>query len=415
LAQFNGLGVVVAVSFHYDICTAGHATGVIDALRPQIPPMTTTSTSGLDRPEALISSRYKYDGQATTPLTTAQIAARDRFVAATSGGTLQFETVKECPLCRDTRQPVIARKDGYGIRVDTTCCPGCGLVYAADRLNGESIQRFYSEYYRDLYEADVGGTALMDRFAQARATSTRSTKKIVQSLGLSPVTDIIAEIGAGGGWNLVPFADLGFRTMGFDYDPRLLDLGRAQGIEMHDLNDAPASEKLPDNVALLLAHEVLEHVADPYTFLAELNGMVRPGGHLYLTVPPLPDIPFGYALGDPLREFQLAHLTLLDEETLSAFLAQAGFRITARRPDLRLIAQRVGEPVRQPALIPGNHRRNMRRLRISDRIARHAWPVMYAICGGRYASYMRVTKLFGAIISGSRRRALLERKTSAGV
>jgi SAM-dependent methyltransferase len=47
----------------------------------------------------------------------------------------------------------------------------------------------------------------------------------------------------------------------------------------------------------VLCTQVLEHVSDPATVLAELNRVLRPGGHLWLTVPltwPLHEEPFDY-------------------------------------------------------------------------------------------------------------------------
>lgn len=349
------------------------------------------------------------------PLSQTQILARQRFLAAVQDGALVYEIVPACLLCGDTRQPVITQKDAYGLPCTMTCCPGCGLIYAVRRLNAESLGRFYSVYYRDLYEADVQADSLGERFADERTRMAKPAAQIVSTLNLSAAIDIVAEIGAGGGWNLIPFTDMGFRTIGFDYDPRLLDLGRSHGIEMHNLGEVVASAQLCGEASLLLAHEVLEHVMDPFSFLADLNAILKPGGYLYLTVPPLNDIPFGYAAGDPLQEFQMAHLTLFDEKTLEAFLAMAGFRIVSPRPDLRLIAQRVGKPQRRSISIPGNYRRNMRRLNFADRIGRHIWSTLFNLYGRNYRSYMRITKLVAAMCSARRRNALLERKTRTGV
>jgi SAM-dependent methyltransferase len=420
-------GVVVVIPLHYDILVPNSATGSTRAIRgsrllskankaPRIVATVTAHPSAAPKRFAeLISGRYRNDGRETVRLTMSQRAERNRLITDAANGGLIYESVDACPLCRETSQPVITCKDCYGLPFQMTCCPGCGLVYAVERLNTASLARFYSEFYRNLYEPDIGQDTLGTRFVEVRAIMSRTSGQIIETLGLSPDTDIIAEIGAGGGWNLVPFADREFRTVGFDYDPRLLELGRAHGIEMHDLGQASAPSVLDRQVSLLLAHEVLEHVPDPFAFLVELNTMLRPGGYLYLTVPPLDDIPFGYAGGDPLQEFQLAHLTLFDGKTLEAFLDISGFRILSPRPDLRLIAQKVGAPARRSRAIPGNHRRNMRRLAFAELMGRHIWSGIYRLCGHNYQTYMRITKVVGSILSAKRRRTVIERKLRTGI
>lgn len=364
----------------------------------------------------LLSERYRDDGRIVNNLSEAQRRERERFLLAIRDGAFTFEDVAFCPLCEERRQPIISCKESYGLPLQMTCCPGCGLVYVVRRLDDASLQRFYSEFYRNLYEANVATEALSDRFTDVRATKGHITQQIIKTLSLSPDKDVVVEIGAGGGWNLSLFAEHKFRAVGFDYDERLLELGRSRGIEMYNLTQGNSLSRVAGQASLLLAHEVLEHVTDPFSFLAELNAAIRPDGFLYLTVPSLNEIPFGYALGDPLQEFQLAHLFLFDESTLEAFLSMAGFKVVAPRKDLRLIAQRVGDPKRQKITIPANHTRNMRKLRFSENVARHFWTPLYnVVFGRRYAPYMKAARLLGMVLSSSRRRAFMDRRLRSGV
>jgi hypothetical protein len=212
------------------------------------------------------------------------------------------------------------------------------------------------------------------------------------------------------GWNLTPFTYFGFRTVGYDYDMRFLEYGRRHGIELYDLNKVEPSV-ISRDAALVLATDVLEHARDPFALLSTLNSLIRPGGHLFLAVPSLCDIPFGYAGGDPLGEFQNAHLFLFDDRTLSAYLAMSGFEPVKMRQDLRVIARKIGEPSRKRVPIPGNYGRNMRRLRISHSVCRHFCSTLYRrVLRYNFGRYHRVRHLLSAMVSPARLAGLLGRR-----
>lgn len=367
------------------------------------------------QPETLLGRRYRDGGQPIIALSETQHRERTRFLDACAAGILNFEAVPACALCGETHQPLITRSDAYGVPCDMTCCPGCGFIYATRRMDDPSVALFYSEYYRNLYEAAPSTAFSTARFDEVRVVGGKIAAKMVSYLGLGPGA-VVAETGAGAGWNLAPFRDLGLRCIGFDYDERFLELGRIQGIEMYNLNSVDPHSVLPKGADLLLAREVLEHVKDPFDFLSDMNGLIRESGHLYLTVPSLHEIPFGYALGDPLQEFQLAHLSLFDQRTLSAFLSMSGFTPLAQRPDLRLIAKKISEPSRRLVRMPHNAKANMRRLRFSEHVARHFWTPLYNIVfKRRYSGYMKAARLIGMVLSRTRRHAFMDRRLRSGV
>jgi len=372
----------------------------------------------LDNPHVrreLLSQRYAADGKPVARLTQAQKAGITRFRDAVARGKLTYEDVPACLLCGETEQPVISEKDNQGLPHLLVCCPGCGFIYAVRRLDGESLGSYYSTFYRDMNEGETTPAIVDARFAEARAVMAAAQAKMVAALGLKR-DDTVVELGAGGGWNLAPIADAGFRAIGFDYDPKFIAYGRERGIEMHNLVETSPDKVVPEGAALVVVREVVEHVADPFTFLAEINSYLRPDGYLYLTAPSLAEIPFGYAAGDPLEEFQIPHLYLFDEFTLPAFLEMAGFRLRSQRADLKLIAQRVAKPARVQHRIPGNYARAMRRLRFAETIARHLWSTLYRrILGRNYRRYFKLTRLVALTLSGSRRATFLERRRRTGL
>lgn len=366
------------------------------------------------RPQDLISPRYHDDGKARDPYSPSQVAAAEGFHEAIRSGKLAFEELNACPLCKSPEQPVIALKDRHGEANPITCCPSCGLVYVWRRFDPKSLAAFYAEYYRYVFDDENPEATIDQRFALARASYAGRIDRAIKFLNLNPKRDVIVEIGCGGGWNLAPYADRGFRVMGFDYDENYLSIGRARGLELYNLNNTTLEEKV-SGVSLIIATEVLEHSPDPIAFLKRLHPLLNANGHLYLTVPSLWEIPFGYGEGDPLEEFQIAHLFLFDPKTFAATLGQAGFCPKTDRSDLRIFASRMAAPSPPCTSISGNFARNMQKLRFSDRFGRHAWEALFQLCGENFPRYYRISRTLCLMISPHRLWNFLDRRFRTGL
>ena len=103
---------------------------------------------------------------------------------------------------------------------------------------------------------------------------------------LSPFTGLdLADIGCGGGLIAEPMARLGFRVTGIDADRTAIATARdhaeqsglAADYRVGDVEALAANAQIFD---VVLALEIVEHVADRDRFLAGLGGLVKPGGVL---------------------------------------------------------------------------------------------------------------------------------------
>jgi len=94
----------------------------------------------------------------------------------------------------------------------------------------------------------------------------------------------ILDAGCGTGRNLVEFARLG-SAEGVDTSQRAVEFchrRRLQGVQLAPVEQLPFED---DRFDLLLATDVIEHVADDGLALAELRRVAAPGAHLIITVP----------------------------------------------------------------------------------------------------------------------------------
>ncbi len=101
---------------------------------------------------------------------------------------------------------------------------------------------------------------------------------------LSPFTGLrLADIGCGGGLVAEPMTRLGFWVTGIDADAQAVDTGRAHaaasGLAIdYRVADIETLVGTGERFDVVLALEIVEHVADRDAFLAALAALVKPGG-----------------------------------------------------------------------------------------------------------------------------------------
>jgi 2-polyprenyl-6-hydroxyphenyl methylase/3-demethylubiquinone-9 3-methyltransferase len=106
--------------------------------------------------------------------------------------------------------------------------------------------------------------------------------------GLKPLLGKRAlDVGCGAGLLAEPLARLGADVTGVDAAPELIAAARAhaegQGLAITYV--AGGVEDVPGQYDLVTAMEVIEHVASPAAFLADLRARLAPGGLLILSTP----------------------------------------------------------------------------------------------------------------------------------
>ncbi len=92
---------------------------------------------------------------------------------------------------------------------------------------------------------------------------------------------VLVDLGCGGGVLAPHVAALGYRHIGVDLETVSLRLAAAHGVRTvrADVHAVPLADECADVVA---AGEILEHVPDPSTVVAEACRILRPGGLLVL-------------------------------------------------------------------------------------------------------------------------------------
>jgi SAM-dependent methyltransferase len=101
----------------------------------------------------------------------------------------------------------------------------------------------------------------------------------------------VADLGCGPGAHALALARRGYEVVGVDGSPRMVEVARARaardGIDVRfDVHDVGTPLRFSDaSLGGVLAILVLQHLAQPASFVAEIRRCLRPGGHLLLTAP----------------------------------------------------------------------------------------------------------------------------------
>lgn len=224
---------------------------------------------------------------------------------------------RECIICKTTRHKKIFSNDRYGIPVNTVLCKKCGLVYENPCMDEKSTDKFYSsDIYRSLYSGNLDKDTFLKRYnfniqQNFDLNQYHANECFFQFINTCNINyQTVCEIGAGGGWNLVPFNMFGKKTIGFEPGKFLVDLGKEQNINL----EKGFYKDIHGEYDLVLLRHVLEHFIDPIQALLEIRKHVKK--YIAIEVP---------GLINRIPSIQNAHLTYFSLNTLTKVLSIAGF------------------------------------------------------------------------------------------
>jgi len=199
-----------------------------------------------------------------------------------------------CPLCARPAHVLTTPFDGYveGYRVSIYGCMNCytnfssrldvpAWLYDSIYENAEDITGYnrYSRYLQDV----LGHPAPLQHLADEDLPYW-FVRQFLQSAGFSK-SALIVELGCGTGYLTYALRRAGYACVGVDVSEVAID--RAREIFGHHDWFMTTEEFNSSAVAadIIIGLELVEHVPDPTSFVAEALAMIRPGGAVLLSTP----------------------------------------------------------------------------------------------------------------------------------
>lgn len=255
------------------------------------------------------------------------------------------ETLTACPLCggrslaawhrgRDRQHRLSPRLFRY------SRCRGCGLYFLSTRPAEEDVKAFYPPDYGP-YHAPADGAPVPQR-PVALALLAHALRRLNDGVGRLAPDRARARLEAlyeppGPGARLLDFGcgsthvldqarAAGWRTIGLDFSPAVIERVRAGGHEAHLVSPHVWGGIADASLDLVRLHHVLEHLYRPREVLAEVARKMKPGARLHVGLPN----PGGLAariFGERWWGLECPrHVMLYRERVAAALLGELGFQ-----------------------------------------------------------------------------------------
>lgn len=201
-------------------------------------------------------------------------------------------------------------------------CRACGLLSLSAFPPDDEVRA----WYRDCYWSAYGGEKTGSGRTEIHAHATGWLESCLAGRGT------LVDVGCGGGSLLGMARERGWAAIGFDPSTEAVAQARSLGLEAYQLSWPPCP--LEDESAEAITFiNVLDHMTDPASALAEAFRVLRPGGWLYVRVPngpwhvPLMGILSRLGLGN----VPVVHLHAFGRRSIILHLRRAGFEVLSVR------------------------------------------------------------------------------------
>jgi 2-polyprenyl-6-hydroxyphenyl methylase/3-demethylubiquinone-9 3-methyltransferase len=182
------------------------------------------------------------------------------------------------------------------------------------------VQQYYETYWEPGVDVSDGDCTTPER-----------KRRLLDTLGRYLVPgDRVLDLGCGAGKFTHWLQEAGFLATGMDLSPRAIDLARSMspGTEFMTLDADGSIPVARGTFAAVWTTEVIEHVLDVHSFLAEINRVLQEDGLLVLTTPfhgLLKNLLVSVLKFDRHFDPESSHIRFFDRKGLERCLRRAGF------------------------------------------------------------------------------------------
>ena len=223
-----------------------------------------------------------------------------------------------CPLCKCAHANIVHQLDSFGFKVKYYQCTGCGFIFQDAQESQASDTDFYTQTYRQVYQASESPTTKDLAIQKQRA---EHTIKWLRQKGISKINNAL-DIGASAGVFLNAIKEsYQCDVSGVEPGNMYRQYAIEYGIRMFSsLEEMKASNCAPFTLVSLM--HVLEHFPEPLEMLKDVREqLITTDGFLLIEVPNF------YAHDS----YELAHLACYTRNSLRQMIKQAGYKLLAIR------------------------------------------------------------------------------------
>ena len=203
-------------------------------------------------------------------------------------------------------------------------CSGCGVGRLAEK-DSIDVKSYESPEYR---VAVAQGLEVSDFFLHADPVQIHH---MTAAYPYSFRGMTVADIGCGAGSFLDHISALTDNIIAIEPTQMYHQSLEKRGYEVYSYTSEALLAR-PESVDFALAFQVIEHVQNPRTFLAEILQLLKPGGTLLIATPNINDIMMKLLPEEfPSFFYRMVHRWYFDRISLTRSAQQAGFNIESER------------------------------------------------------------------------------------
>lgn len=233
-------------------------------------------------------------------------------------GYYQWEDVHVCPLC-NAQEFEPYSKYRYGLlTLRLQSCRQCNLVVLSPRLIEKSLEKLYQTENHSRLKKKINLYHCENLFQRGFRRGAYICKFLDEN-GIKYRDSVVFEVGCSYGGILEQFRGQGCHVKGCDLRPTAVQYGISKGLDI-EVGSVNILENLNYKADLVILSHVLEHIAEPNSFLRRIRQILKPEGFLYVEVPGIENTKFKKK-----RYTQLTHLIYFNQDTIRKMVEKIGF------------------------------------------------------------------------------------------
>ncbi len=264
----------------------------------------------------VLGQRYTRRGKAHQYITGERLKAREAILEASKGA----DFVQNSCLCGSSGDDLLlATIDRWGLPVSAVLCQNCGLIRLNPRWENTTYIDIYQKYFWPLQTGSFEVTK--ERFQLSVTRAEKFVDVITSRLNLTGLN--VVEIGCSYGAGLHALKGTGATLVGYDYDERILQLGKEfTGLDLRAGGLKAALDHKEKFDVVILRH-VFEHFLDPLNDAQSLKQLLSEKGKIFIEVPGVFNAKEWSP--EPLMVFNAFHTYYYSLKTLTNVLQSCGF------------------------------------------------------------------------------------------
>lgn len=237
----------------------------------------------------------------------------------------KFE-IRNCPICKSESFELLYKGDRHDIGITNVICNNCNHIYINPSPNLESLNYFYLNYYRDLYNSsstpDVNYLNYHHPFIIGTTRNVADILFIYSLLNDLKSPSKVFDLGCAEGYFLSIFQRIQSNIIrdGLELNSKFLSYGLSNGWINKGFNTNIENFVFKEKYDIISSSHVLEHILDPVDFLSKLKSGLESSGVIFLEFP----------VGDRKdvgNYFHIAHVNHFTESSIRYLFELVGLNI----------------------------------------------------------------------------------------